>query len=278
MASTEGRIVGLGDHDTGRNTPLDSSPIPFDVIAVRNRHDADDDGFLYPLADEDLSSAAAEAEDGFSQWTVAKGVVVEEISPRRSRVARLSDVSITLTVTNSRVTLACRKYDKGGGWLGFGGEGAAVAVIANAFSHAAAAYRRSGRLMVGHVRYPWLSAVACRRPKGITGGDTIRLGLTDALTGPPRSLLVTLTLPKGVDGPKVAGEIISRALADRRHRHLDEGTTARLAALQANPPQLDTRGPEFAVVELPGSTPVTRRPDGCADSPPSSRTNEGPHE
>ncbi len=248
---------GDADRLVGRSKP------PFDVLALRVGDDTEDP-LLYPLVGEGPSLVAAEPGDGTSsRAAVAKGLAVAEAYPRRDQhLGGVSNVHIRVAVTDSRVTFACDKYEKGGGWFGLGGQGVAVAAVANVASRAAAARRRRDKTLVGHVRHSWLSMIACRRPSGLVGGDILRLGMTEAVGGNVRGLVVTVTFPKGIDGPAVASEILARAVADRLRQPVDDATADTLGALAMAAPRLDTRGPDFASVQIPGALPATNQIDG----------------
>ena len=99
-------------------------------------------------------------------------------------------------VTDSRVALACEMYDKGGGWVGFGAGGLLVAVTANAVSKARAASRSRGKVLVGHVRYPWLKSVGASTQSGFGTSEAIRLEYSDKLPGGPVTELVERPCPR----------------------------------------------------------------------------------
>lgn len=69
----------------------------------------------------------------------------------------LDEHQIVAAITDSRVVFACEKFDKGGGWMGFGLAGMTFAAGANIVSRARAAQRRKGNVLVGQVRYAWLA-------------------------------------------------------------------------------------------------------------------------
>jgi hypothetical protein len=70
-------------------------------------------------------------------------------------------------VSDCRVALSCEKFTKGSTWVG-GGVGAAVALTATAVSAARARSRRQGKIMVGHLRYEWVSRIGASPGKHLT--------------------------------------------------------------------------------------------------------------
>ena len=189
----------------------------FNVLAIRSGLDTGDDA-LHPVL-SDASSPDIIDFDAYDGPNVMR-VVATALCVIRVRdgglktLARLRDVKIDIYTTDGRLALACVKYDKGGGWVGFG-TGALVAVTANAVSKARAARRSRGKVLVGHIRYPWLKSVGASSKLGFTSSEAIRLEYSEMLSdGPVRSLL-ELTLPKNIDATLVAGEIARRAASYR---------------------------------------------------------------
>lgn len=131
-------------------------------MTIRAVDDPDRDDRLYPVlatGELDRTIEMSRADSNPVSYG-ARGLVVTRTVDQRSRkLLVLDDHSVDVWVTDARVILHCAKYDKGGGWWGFGGAGVVVALAANGVSKARAARRRRGTAAVGHVRYPWLAAV-----------------------------------------------------------------------------------------------------------------------
>jgi|ERR1035441_1433426 hypothetical protein len=120
----------------------------FSMLAIRTTED--DDGRLYPVPGEDKGSVRSEQWDGEPLRLGASAVTVQELRAGTWRtLQRLRNVKLDVLITSSRVVVSCSKYDKGGGWIGFGGGGVAFAMAANGVSKARAAHRRHGKLRVG---------------------------------------------------------------------------------------------------------------------------------
>jgi hypothetical protein len=124
-----------------------------------------------------------------------------------------SDLKFNVVITDARVIVYCEKWSKGGGWTGLGLGGVAIALTANAVSKARAAARRRGRLLVGHVRYPWLGAVGGHPKVDWKTNEYLRLFVMTHAKPPdgPAGLSIELKLPKEVDSLEVAAEIARRS-------------------------------------------------------------------
>lgn len=85
---------------------------------------------------------------------VIKSVEVQRFDGRRwVLTAQLSSLSIGIFLTPQRLVVHCHKYEKGGGWVGD-----PVSMLAfNAISKMAAAQRRRGKVLLGHLRHEWIS-------------------------------------------------------------------------------------------------------------------------
>src|SRR5580700_10466326 len=162
--------------------------MPFNVLTIRSGLNTGDDA-LYPML-SDASCHEVIALDDYDgpngQRLVATAVQVLQIHDGGLKtLVRLRDVSIDVYITDGRVAVACEKYDKGGGWSGFGGVGLMVAVTANAVSKARAASRSRGKALVGHIRYPWLKSVGASVKTGV-GTSEAREKFASLNQAPPR--------------------------------------------------------------------------------------------
>jgi hypothetical protein len=168
-----------------------------------------EEGLLYPVPGIESNSILMEDRDGSDvRRILAKAALVERDGKRLSRV---SDVRIDVFITDARVALACTKYDKGGGWSGYGAGGLAVALAFNAGSKALAAGRRRGKMLVGQVRYPWLATVGSSAKFGMGSEERLYFKVKTA----QGETQVLLTLPKNLDAAAIAAEIARRAAAYR---------------------------------------------------------------
>ncbi len=126
----------------------------YSMLAIRSAEE--EDGRLYPTVGDQQSPVTLEEWDGEIQRLAGSALRVSEIvAGRLKTVVRVKDVKLDLLITDSRFAIACSKYEKGGGWWGVGGGGVLFAVAANGVSKVRAAHRRRGKMLLGHVRYPW---------------------------------------------------------------------------------------------------------------------------
>jgi len=230
--------------------------LSFNVLAVRSGQD-DGDDVLYPVP-SDASSPELITLDAYDGPNVMRVVatavrVMESGRAGLKTLVRLSDVRIDIYITDGRLALACEKYDKGGGWVGFGGAGVLVAVAANAVSKARAASRSRGKVLVGHIRYPWLKAVGASSKTGFASSEAIRLEYSENQSGTPVRKLIDLTLPKNIDATLVASEIATRAAAYRLAHYPEMKADARAASvgLSQEPPRLRPEPKKFAFYQMP---------------------------
>lgn len=204
------------------STASDRAPEPpcagaraYTICAIRevaDRPGEPEEGLFYPVGLEQRDSVALEARDGSNVKRLKCTAI--EVAPvgGAKPLLRVKEISAQVLVTDARITVACTKYDKGGGWTGWGLGGVAVAVASNAASHALAARRRRGKMLVGQVRYPWINAVYAQNRVGFGGVEKLRVVASASGRG---LLRVDLTLPKDVDACSVGTELIRRAAAFR---------------------------------------------------------------
>jgi hypothetical protein len=253
--------------------------MPFNVLTIRSGLNTGDDA-LYPML-SDASCHELIALDDYDgpngQRLVATAVQVLQIHDGGLKtLVRLRDVSIDVYITDGRIAVACEKYDKGGGWSGFGGVGLMVAVTANAVSKARAASRSRGKALVGHIRYPWLKSVGASVKTGVGTSEAIRLEYAEKLAGGTTvRKMLELTLPKNIDATMVAREITRRAAAYRLGHYPNMAAEARekFASLNQAPPRLAPAAKKFAFVQLPtyyfaaAKTAYPPRPQADAPKP-----------
>jgi hypothetical protein len=229
--------------------------VSFNVLAIRSGLDTGD-GALYPILSDASHSTliALDTYDGPNvMTTVATAVCVMQVgSGGLKTLIRLRDVKIDIYITDGRLALACEKYDKGGGWVGFG-TGALVAVAANAVSKARAASRSRGKVLVGHIRYPWLKAVGASSKSGFASSEAIRIEYSEKLSAAPVRKLIELTLPKNIDATLVAEEVARRTAAFRLAYYPDMKPDARakFADLTRMPGRLQPQPKKFAFYQMP---------------------------
>jgi hypothetical protein len=182
----------------------------FNILTIRTGEA--DDGRLYPVLGDEHSMVELEPLDGAVLSLAAVGVSVSEnVGGQLKQLIRYKEIKADILITESRVVVACSKYEKGGGWIGFGGGGAVVALGLNAVSKARAAHRRKGKMLVGHVRYQWLSQVGHTPKSGFGTSERVRLRIVESVGGSRRDLVLDISLPRNVSSSQVAGAIANRA-------------------------------------------------------------------
>lgn len=129
-----------------------------------------------------------------------RGLVIR-FAKDKEPMAEARDIKGRMLITDARVALACTKYDTSGDFVsvtGFAGK-------------ALAARRRRGKMLVSHVRYPWLASVYGQNREGFRTPETVRLALDLTHKGQKPRVLVDIRLPKQADAVALASEIIRRA-------------------------------------------------------------------
>lgn len=216
------------------------------LLAIRELGDGMD-GVRYPVPTSDRNGIVLDDWDGCCAPVVtATRIELQELvgdSTKPETILRAESVKVSIYITESRVAIACSKYDKGGGWVG-----GATALAFNAVSKARAAIRSQGKCLVGQVRYPWLSAVGFSPKTGWLSDETLRLVAVERSGGVETKYLLDLTLPKSISAEKMAREIAQRAARFRLARtSMDsEKERARMEAL-LDPPVLQPDKGRFAL-------------------------------
>ena len=173
---------------------------------VSDRTWGDKEGMLLPVPLETHDTIRLEKRDGSTRSFNCIAISVR-VPNQKNPLMRVSKIRGQVLLTDSRITIACSKYEKGGGWWGLGG-GALLAIPLNVGSHALAAMRRRGKMLVGQVRYPWIEGVYGQNKDGYKGAEMLRIIVN--LGGKKRAHL-QLTLPNNVDAVAVAAELTRRA-------------------------------------------------------------------
>ena len=185
------------------------------MIGIRAVPDPDESfdifesSLVIPLPGQDSNTIVFENRDGNNIVRLAARRL--DLKRHGKTIVKTSNVDLSVFITDSRVALACSKYDKGGGWIGSGAL-AIPAVALNTGSMIRAARRRRGNMLVGQVRYPCLDTVKCVPRDGVL--STERLLLT-AKADEVTTLELCLILPNDADSNSVACDIVRRAAGFR---------------------------------------------------------------
>lgn len=186
----------------------------YSVWAIREVGDGPgepDDGLIFPVPLNSPDTIDTEIRDGKLPKRVNCTAIEVRIHGAKKPSLELRDIRAQLMVTDARLTIACSKFDKGGGWWGLGA-GAVVAIPLNVGSKALAARRRRGKMLVGQIRYPWIDSVYAQNRDGWLGTEKLRVF---ANAGSNQLISLELTFPKQADATAVATQIIRRAASFR---------------------------------------------------------------
>lgn len=229
----------------------------------------DDPYPMYPIPGDDKDTVCPEPGDGTSPLTL----IATEVEVAYSQSGKLKYLSYyrsiraVVQVTNSRVTVACSKYEKGGGWIGD-----PISMVAlNAGSKLLAAARRRNKMLTAHMRYPWLSDVGFKEKRGFGSSEGLRLCLTTRTDdGEPMALFLDLTLHKNHSAHLAAAEIIRRCATYRlsNDKTFQDGELIKWNKL-LNPPALTNEKGKYAIQTLPTSFKANPNTAGVPESAPS---------
>jgi len=200
--------------------------------------------------------------DGELQRVEGSNLVLTASSSGDYRIlTRLKDVPIELIVTDSRVIIACEKWNRGDRYWGVG-LGATSAMISNTINKAKEARQRRGTMLLGHIRYGWLVNVGYTIPQGLGQRPCVRFELFHRV--PPdnheRRLRLELGLRKRTDSAEVAKAITRRAAKYWLRHYQDNLADSRdkYQKLAAGPPDLPTPKPKhYAFYVIPRSFPAS---------------------
>jgi hypothetical protein len=223
--------------------------VSFNIVIIRDLEDTTDD-VMYPAPGHEANSVRLGSGDGPNVLTtVATAISIYERYPKKKMEAllKVSDIKATLHITDSRVAIACTKYDKGGGW-----SGGVTALAFNAVSKARAAVRRKGNVLVGQVRFPWLSDVGFKPKTGWLSDEQLRIVANDKSGGERRMLFLDLTFPKSISAEQIAREVASRAAKFRlNHTKIDSDEEREKIEALVDPAALTPEKDKYALYTFP---------------------------
>jgi hypothetical protein len=200
----------------------------FDLLTVRAAGTGN--GILHPAGPRHQHPIEWDEIDGddvtvLPATMLAVGVVS---GPGVIEIGRIGQINADVILTDARVAVACSKLGRCSGCFHESEEARAAVGV---FCESRVGRRRKVRVLVGHVRYRWLSMVGASPCHGVRGDDQVRLTFGQKADGTERLLALDLTLPPGVDSLAVAQDIVRRA-ARFRLEHTDV-PTVEVEALEA---------------------------------------------
>ncbi|ABM07139.1 hypothetical protein [Paenarthrobacter aurescens] len=221
--------------------------------------------FAYPSITEDLALVWDGLDGHINGPFYATGADVQILDPSRNQfrqLAEIKDVRIECYMTEARLAMVCRKYDKGGGWAG-----GPSALVLNAGSKIMAANRRRGKALAGHLRYPWVSKVLFHNRRGFFDSEILRL----IYQSEGATMYLELTLDSSFNSGAVAYEIVQRTLYYRQADRApisDEDSQA-MIALASQGPVLPADKESMAKYTIPASSPAGSGAQFSPSAPPS---------
>jgi hypothetical protein len=152
----------------------------FKVFAIRTAQDVD--GRLYPVLGDQGAEYPMELEelDGSVQRVKLSGLGLSEYHSKGLKtILTLKDVPVELFITEARVVIACEQWNRGSRYWGIG-LGATTALVHNTVNRVREARQRRGALMLGQIRYAWITEVGFRPGQVLTYGQ-LRLGVAHSV-------------------------------------------------------------------------------------------------
>lgn len=222
------------------------------LVTIREFGDTDSP-WRYPNLDSDSGHLVPEDGDGTPFTVYAKNLRLERMADGKFRPEIKSIPSpATVAVTESRTVVTCHNYDKGGGWVGLGAGGLAIAAASNVVSKARAKKRSAGRAFALQIRHPWLKSVGSSAPQFWLDDNEVALVTKSHADDGGHLWRLVLILDKKVPAADLARDVASRAAAHalRFRDQYEEADIPKLNDLQTTPSLPDVRG-QFAMHQLP---------------------------
>ncbi|HEV7493339.1 hypothetical protein [Baekduia sp.] len=213
-----------------------------------------EDGYFLPVPGLETDTVLLEPRDGADVRRLHCNEIVVKAGEANKRILRAADIRAQVLLTDARLTIACTKYDKGGGWVG----GPVAMIALNAGSKLLAANRRRGKMLVGQIRYPWIHAVYAQNKSGWSGSELLRV----IVKARGQLLRLELTFPKDVDATAIATELIRRTAQFRLAHEPDreDAEIKRLHELASVPPLVWRKADnQLAGHQFPSHWPVAHR-------------------
>lgn len=116
------------------------------------------DATYYPVLGDADESIAPEQEDGPDPRTFPVTAVQVEYRAQGTwkSLFEARNIEAKTLLSDSRIAVVCKKYDKGGGWVGT----PRMMLVANAISSVKAAKRTKGKHLVAQVRHEHCAAIS----------------------------------------------------------------------------------------------------------------------
>ena len=221
------------------------SDVNYAFAAIVEQEDVDET--WVPKIIDKAGTVAWTAADGEVTGFLASGLTVYRGQiDARHRLLHVEKVEIKVFVSRARLVAVCRKYDKGGGWIG----GLGGMIVLNSISKARAAVRSHGKFLVGQMRWPWLADVGYTEKSGWSSTNKLRLVAQDGSTG--QWIYVDLQLPKRASARELADAVLRTATRERAGGEQLDAEDRQVLASLALPP-FDPSAKRFSMVNVPAA-------------------------
>jgi hypothetical protein len=167
--------------------------------------------FAYAVTDDMGNLIEEKWDHGLNNVVTATSILLTKKGaemPSFVQVTKATNLKINFYVTDSRLTLVCKNYEKGGGWVGFDAVSILTALTINAGSKIIAAAKNKGKIFLGQIRYEWVYFIGYKRKSNWRSGDAIVICYQDAQK---TFWMMTLQLKNGTDTAFIANDILRRA-------------------------------------------------------------------
>ena len=170
------------------------------------------DPYLYPNIDQNKNLVPEKMDGQIFEYQLKGFSLSRMLSSEKAFSTYCEDRSGDnyLYLTNSRVALLNRKFNKndGGNWIGFGGVGFLVAETINVAGSAIRAGQRSGKALAGHLRYEWVYKIIYKKKSGALTDEIVELYYQDI--NKSRWALTLYLKPSAIPAESLANAIIHR--------------------------------------------------------------------
>ncbi len=174
--------------------------------------------FIHACIDENKNILPEPQDHSLTEIPLA-GVVVNAKKKGEKQYTRVYASNVNrdnfLYVTDSRLALINRKYNKNeaGSWIGFGGlTSYAVASLLSGAEKAIKAAQRKDKALAGHIRYEWIGIIGYRRKQKMLEDNCVRVVYKD-MEGTTWNVEFDLT--RETDPELLANDILRRTAAYR---------------------------------------------------------------
>jgi hypothetical protein len=228
----------------------------YTLLTIRTGEE--DDGRFYPLLG-DNPLIEREPSDGARADQLIGVNLTAKVAGGAKNIAQARKIKAVVLVTDARVAVACEKYDKGGGWVGFGLGGIAVSLTANVVSKTRARRRSRGKVLVGQVRYPWLAWIGYSSHP-VLRAQTLRMVVAVPSDRGMTSMLLDVGLPMSVNAASLTLSIAQQAARYQlQHNAGPEAGRSGLVSLLEAPKAEAPNSAGFTGYSLAWALPVSGR-------------------